>query len=84
VSEPPSECRKQIDGVETGGSLVSRDESGGCLLTGQTASGMEAARAWLGLLHGTCEPASRWGGRPVVLLWPAAVVWSENPKRLEP
>jgi hypothetical protein len=38
----------------------------------QAASGIEAARAWLGLLHGTCEPASRWGGRPVVRLWPAA------------
>ena len=72
ASEPLMKCRKETDDVETGGSLRSRDESGGCLPTGQTASGIEAARAWLGLLCGTCEPVPRWGGWLVERLWPAA------------
>jgi hypothetical protein len=38
----------------------------------QAAPGIETARAWLGLLHGTCEPASRWGGWPVERFGPAA------------
>jgi hypothetical protein len=48
-------------------------------LTAQTASGMEAARAWPGLLHGTWEPVApilsptRWGG-----------VERENSKRTKP
>ena len=49
--------------VETGDALESRDESGGCLLTAQVASGVEVARAWLGLLHGTWEPVAP-TGRP--------------------
>ena len=44
--------------VETGDALELRDESGGCLLTAQMASGVEVARAWLRLLHGTWEPVA--------------------------
>src|ERR1039458_935213 len=48
--------RKIIGGIETGDSLRPRDESGGGLLTGQVVSGVEVARAWSGLLHGTWDP----------------------------
>ena|ERR1700683_3205437 len=34
------------DDIETGASFGFRDESGGCPLTGQVVSGMEATRAW--------------------------------------
>ena len=34
------EASKQIDGIETGATLRSRDGSGGCLLTGQVVSGV--------------------------------------------
>ena len=66
------EASKDRDDVETRESLRPWDESGGCLLIGQAVSGVEVARAWSGLLCGTCEPAPRWGGRPVERLWPAA------------
>jgi hypothetical protein len=36
-------CRKRRDEVETRGELLTWDESGGDLFTGQTASGMKAA-----------------------------------------
>lgn len=36
---------------------MTRDQPGGHLSTAQAASGMKAARAWLRLLRGTCEPA---------------------------
>jgi hypothetical protein len=49
--------------VETGDALEPRDESGGSLLTAQVASGVEVARAWFGLLHGTWEPVAP-TGRP--------------------
>jgi RND superfamily putative drug exporter len=49
--------------VTFGHALESRDESGGSLLTAQVASGVEVARAWLGLLHGTWEPVAP-TGRP--------------------
>jgi hypothetical protein len=83
--EPLMKCRKETVGVETGGSLGSRDESGGCLPTGQTASGIEAARAWFGILCGTCVnlrpdgAAGQWSGCGLRL-----VVWSENSERLKP
>ena len=35
-----------------------RDESGGCLLTGQVVSGAEVARAQPGRLCGTWEPVA--------------------------
>ena len=44
-SEPSMTCRNDLDDAETGVENVSRDESGGCLLTGQVASGMKVARA---------------------------------------
>ena len=47
--------------VETGDALEPRDESGGSLLTAQMASGVEVARAWLRLLHGTWEPVAPTG-----------------------
>jgi hypothetical protein len=40
------------------GWFVAPDERGGCLLIGQAVSGMEVARAWSGLLHGTWEPVA--------------------------
>ena len=52
---------KDEDDVETGNALESRDESGGSLLTAQMASGVEVARAWLRLLHGTWEPVAPTG-----------------------
>ena len=42
--------------IETGNALEFRDGSGGCLLIGQVVSGVEVARAWSWLLHGTWEP----------------------------
>src|SRR6516165_9976706 len=47
-----------MDDVETGVGLLLRDQPGGYLLTAQAASGTKAARAWLRLLRGTCEPAT--------------------------
>jgi len=44
--------------VETGVGSLLRDQPGGYLLTAQAASGIKAARAWLRLLRGTCEPAA--------------------------
>src|ERR1039458_7226589 len=52
---------KEKGDVETGNALESRDESGGSLLTAQMASGVEVARAWLRLLHGTWEPVAPTG-----------------------
>ena len=43
ISEPPFKCRKGRDGVETGEVMLSWDEPGGYLLTGQAASGIEVA-----------------------------------------
>ena len=54
---------KEKGDVETGDALEPRDESGGSLLTAQMASGVEVARAWLRLLHGTWEPVAP-TGRP--------------------
>jgi hypothetical protein len=55
-SEPQVKCRKAVDDIETKSGLWAWDELGGSLLTGQVMSGMYAARAWVGLLHGTWEP----------------------------
>ena len=57
ASEPLMKCRKRSDDVETGEESLTRDQPGGHLFTAQAASGMKAARAWLRLLRGTCEPA---------------------------
>lgn len=45
-------------GVKTGGGWRLRDKSEGYLLTARSASGMEAARTWSGLLCGTWEPVT--------------------------
>lgn len=45
-SEPLMKRRKSRDDIRTGVYERSRDESGGCPLTGQAVSGVKAARAW--------------------------------------
>ena len=49
---------KDLGDIETGDASEPRDEPGGCLLIGQAMSGIEVARAWSGLLCGTCEPVA--------------------------
>jgi hypothetical protein len=44
VSEPLMRCRKQEDGVETGGLSKLQDESRGSLLTAWAAPGIKVAR----------------------------------------
>jgi hypothetical protein len=61
ASEPLMTRRKTLGGIETGDALESRDEPGGCLLIGQVVSGVEVARAWSWLLHGTWEPVAPTG-----------------------
>jgi hypothetical protein len=39
-SEPLLKRRNNIDGIETGDGMSSRDGSGGCLLIGQAVSGV--------------------------------------------
>ena len=43
TSEPLITCRKRRDVTETGGESLTRDKSGGDLLTGQAVTGMKAA-----------------------------------------
>lgn len=59
-------CRNAIDDIKTGAWSLFRDKSGGCLFIGQMVSGMYAARAWVGLLHGTWEPVVPWDDQLVV------------------
>ena len=66
VSEPLMKCRNALDDIETKFYLLTWDEPGGCLFIGQVVSGMEAARAWVRLLHGTWEPVVPWDGQLVV------------------
>jgi hypothetical protein len=42
-SEPPLKCRDVGNDIETGVSMRSRDESGGCPFIGQAVSGMQVA-----------------------------------------
>jgi hypothetical protein len=58
VSEPLRTCRKRRDDVKTRGESLLWDQSGGHLVTGQMASGMEAARRRSRLLCGTWEPVT--------------------------
>src|SRR5215207_9600215 len=51
-------CRKRLGDIKTGGGSAPRDESGGCLLTGQVVSGMKVARARFRLRCGTWEPVA--------------------------
>lgn len=66
-------CRKELEGIETGVGRLLREESGGCLCAARAVSGMKVARAWLGLLDGTCEP--------VALAWPSAGVSGRRRER---
>ncbi len=43
TSESPFKCRKYIDGVKTAEVMLLQDKSGGNLLTGQVAPGIEVA-----------------------------------------
>ena len=72
-----------MGGIETRDSLRPWDEPGGCLLIGQAVSGVEVARAWSGLSCGTCEPAPRWGDRPVERCCPAAGGLEREPQAAE-
>ena len=84
ASEPLMTCRKTIGGIETGDALRPRDEPGGCLPIGQAVSGIEVARAWSGLLCGTCEPVAPRPRAASGAVRPAVVGGSEIPKRLKP
>ena len=59
-----------------------RDEPGRCLSIGQVVSGMEVARAWSGLLHGTWEPVAPPRRSAHWTLVPPAVA-RETPKQRE-
>ena len=69
MSEPPLNCRKRSDDIETRVQLLPWDEPGGCLLTGLAVSGTKVARARFRLQCGTWErlapmgSASCWSGR---------------------
>ena len=58
ANEPLMTCRKRRNDVKTGRESLTRDKSGSNLLTGQTASGIKAARTRLRLLCGTWEPVT--------------------------
>jgi hypothetical protein len=58
VSEPLMKRRKRSDVIETGVQSLPRDESGGCLLTGQAVTGVKMARAQVRHRHGTWEPVA--------------------------
>ena len=82
ASEPLMTRRKMTGDIETRESLRPWEEPGGCLSIGQVVSGVEVARAWSGLSCGTCEPAPRCGGRPVVF-GPAAGRLKREPRAAE-
>ena len=58
VSEPLMKRRKRSDVIETGVQSLPREESGGCLLTGQMVTGVKVARAQFRHRHGTWEPVA--------------------------
>ena len=55
MSEPPLNCRKRSDDIETRVQLLPWDEPGGCLLTGLAVPGTKVARARFRLQRGTWE-----------------------------
>jgi hypothetical protein len=57
-SEPLLKRRKRTDVIETGVPLLSRDEPGRGLLTGQVVTGAEVARVRIGHRHETWEPVA--------------------------
>ena len=73
VSEPPLNCRKRSDDIETRVQLLPWDEPGGCLLTGLVVSGTKVARARFRLQCGTWERLAPMGSASCwrVLEWPA-------------
>ena len=64
-SKPLMTCRNLLDDIKTRFVILAWDKSGGSLLTAQMVSGMEVARAWVRLLHGTWEPVVLRDGQPV-------------------
>jgi hypothetical protein len=58
VSELLMTCRNVPDDVKIGIGTGSRDKLGAYLCRGQAASGIEAARTYIRLLYGTCEPVA--------------------------
>jgi hypothetical protein len=75
------EVSKAIYGdIKTGVGFLPRDESGGCLSTGQVVSGMKVARAWSGLLCGTWEPVALrlWAASGAVLA--RGCSWTGDPQ----
>ena len=58
VSEPLMTCRKPIDDIKTEVGSMPREQPGGDLLTAQAVSGIQVARAWLGLGYRTWEPVA--------------------------
>jgi hypothetical protein len=65
-SKPLMTCRNLLDDIKTRFVILAWDKSGGSLLTAQMVSGMEVARAWVRLLHGTWEPVVLRDGQLVV------------------
>ncbi len=65
-------CRKPINDIKTGVRSMPREQPGRNLLTAQVVSGIQVARAWLGLCYGTWEPVALnddgWprGARPAI------------------
>jgi hypothetical protein len=55
VSEPPLNCRKRSDDIETRVQLLPWDKPGGGLLIGLAVSGTKVARARFRLQRGTWE-----------------------------
>jgi hypothetical protein len=58
-------CRRPLCDIKNGSAHLTRDEPGGSLCIGQVVSGMEVARAWVGLLRGRWEPVVPRDGQPV-------------------
>jgi hypothetical protein len=58
ASEPLMTCRKPINDIKTEVCSMPREQPGGNLLTAQAVSGIQVARAWLGLWCGTWEPVA--------------------------
>lgn len=58
VSEPLLKRRKRMGVIKTGVQSLPRDESGGCLFTGQAVTGVKVARVRFRHQHGTWEPVA--------------------------
>jgi hypothetical protein len=58
-------CRRPLRDIKSRSGHWTCDKPGGSLLTAQVVSGMEVARAWIGLLRGRREPVVPRDGQPV-------------------